>query len=360
MPKTQIIELDYNKLDQRKLKKTASILLDGGLIAIPTDTVYGLAVNSRNQKAVRRLYDIKKRPSSKPFVIQIPSKDMLAEFNLEVNKDAELLISKFWPGPLTIILKSKNKEKLAFRIPKDEIALGILKESNLPLYVPSANFSGDPAPRSVDDVIVSFDGLIEAIIRTKESKTRGLESTIVDMTEQPYLVLREAAVLTRELNALFSSEDKFTKAKNILAVCTGNSCRSVMAKGFLKKAFSGRNDVIIESAGTAAIDGFSPTKETIEVMQKQQIDISDEKSKHVNTSMVKRADLIFVMQKKHKDYILELNPEAADKVYLLKEFKDSSGRTEFNIADPIGQSLEVYERVCDEIKIEIERIKDFI
>jgi tRNA threonylcarbamoyl adenosine modification protein (Sua5/YciO/YrdC/YwlC family) len=360
MPKTKIINLDYKKLDKNKIKNAASILLDGGLIAIPTDTVYGLAVNSRNQEAVRRLYDIKKRPPSKPFVIQIPSKDMLAEFNLEINEDAKSLISKLWPGPLTIILKSKNEEKLAFRIPKDEIALGVLKESNLPLYVPSANFSGDPTPKSVNDVVVSFDGLIEAIIKVKKGKTIGLESTIVDMTQQPYLVLREAAVLTRELNTLFSSEDRFVKAKSILVVCTGNSCRSVMAKGFLKKSFSGRNDVIISSAGTAAIDGFSPTKETVEVMQKQQIDISDERSKHINSSMIKRADLILVMQKKHKDYICELYPEAVEKVYLLKEFKDSSGRTEFNIADPIGQSLEVYERVCDEIKSEIERIKDFI
>jgi protein-tyrosine-phosphatase len=268
-------------------------------------------------------------------------------------------MSRFWPGPLTNILKSKNNEKIGFRIPQNEIALAVLKECGLPLYVPSANFSDEAPPRGAQDVIVSFDGIIEGIIEAKDNAS-GLESTIVDMSQEPYLVLREGAIVTRQLNKEFSADAKFVKIKNVLVVCTGNSCRSIMAKGFLKKVLEKRNDVCVDSAGTAAINGFAPTKETIEVMQKEQIDVSIEKSKHITAGLINKADIILVMQKRHKDYIIETSPEDKDKVFLLKEFKDSSGRTDFEVADPIGQSLEVYERVAAEIKVEIERIKDFI
>jgi len=359
MPKTKIFKIDYKKIDSGKIKQSAEILASGGLLALPTDTVYGLAVNSRNEEAVKRLYEIKRRPLSKPFVIQISSVDKIDEYNVEINEDAKALMNKFWPGPLTIILKSKNEEKLAFRIPQDEIALGVLKECGLPLYVPSANFSGEPAPRGAQDVIVSFDGIIEGIIEVK-SKASGIESAIIDLTQEPYLVLREGVIGTRQLNKEFSAEGKFLKLKNILVVCTGNSCRSVMAKGLLKKVLEHRKDVTVDSAGTAAISGFSPTKETIEVMQRQLIDVSGERSKHITLAMIKRADLIFVMQTRHKDYVLDVMPEISDKVFLLREYKDSSGRTNFEVADPIGQSLEVYKRVAEEIKKEVLRIKDFI
>ena len=359
MSKTQIFKLDYEKIDADKIKRASEILISGGLLALPTDTVYGLAVSSRNKEAVKRLYDIKRRPLTKPFVIQISSIDKLDEFNVEINEDARVLMNKFWPGPLTIILKSKNKDKLAFRIPRDEIALEVLRECGLPLYVPSANFSGEPAPRGVRDVIVSFEGIIEGIIEV-ESGVNGVESAIVDLTQKPYLVLREGVIDSGQLNKEFSAEGKFLKVKNVLVICTGNSCRSVMAKGFLKKALEHRKEVIVDSAGTAAINGFAPTKETIEVMQREQIDVSGERSKHITLGMIKRADVILVMQTRHKNYILDVLPEISDKVFLLRKYKDSSGRTNFEIADPIGQSLEVYERVVEEIKKEILRIKDFI
>lgn len=359
MPKTRIIKVDYKKINADKIKQASEILISGGLLALPTDTVYGLAVNSRNKEAVKRLYDIKRRSLTKPFVIQISSIDKLDEFNVEINKDVNALMNKYWPGPLTMILKSKNKDKLAFRIPRDEIALEVLRKCGLPLYVPSANFSGEPAPRGVQDVIVSFDGIIEGIIEVK-SRASGVESAIIDLTQKPYLVIREGVIGCKQLNKEFSAEGKFLKVKNVLVVCTGNSCRSVMAKGFLKKVLKHRKDVTVDSAGTAAINGFAPTEETVKVMKRQQIDVSGERSEHVTPGMIKRADLILVMQTRHKNYILDILPETSNKVFLVREYKDSSGRTNFDVADPIGQSLEVYERVAEEIKKEILRIKDFI
>ena len=145
------------------------------------------------------------------------------------------------------------------------------------------------------------------------------------------------------------------KPKRILAVCTGNSCRSVMAKGLLKKLLAGR-DVQVASAGVSAIPGFRPTRETVEVMAKDGIDVSGHLTQRLTADMVDRADLILVMEHWHKEQILRLSSSAKPKVFLLKEFVDQTQGAEIEIPDPIAKPSEFYERCYQMIKECVEKV----
>ncbi len=151
------------------------------------------------------------------------------------------------------------------------------------------------------------------------------------------------------------------KIKSILLVCTGNSCRSVMAEGLLKKMLKefGKNDIEVQSCGIGTMDGLAPTDETIEVMKRESVDVSDYRSKKISEDLVKKADLILVMEEAHLSDVIRRVPEAAQKTHLLKKFAPevlSSHPEGFSIPDPIGRPMKDYEYCLDAIKREIERI----
>ena len=151
------------------------------------------------------------------------------------------------------------------------------------------------------------------------------------------------------------------KIRSILFVCTGNSCRSIMAEGLLKKYLSalGKNDIEVRSAGVGAMDGLSPTDGTIEVMKREGVDVSNYRSKKLTNDLIKDSDLILVMEYLHKDEVTRRVPEANSKTCLLKEFglDEKAIRPEgFSIPDPIGRPIKDYEYSLDTIKKEIERI----
>lgn len=152
-----------------------------------------------------------------------------------------------------------------------------------------------------------------------------------------------------------------SKIKSVLFVCTGNSCRSVMAEGLLKKRLKelGKNDIAVRSAGIRAADSLSPTKETIEVMKAEGVDMGGFKSAGITDAMIDEADLILVMSELHKHEVLRRVPAAASKTFLLKEY----GRTDKDekitnpeVPDPIGMALPGYKACLAIIKEEIERV----
>jgi len=149
--------------------------------------------------------------------------------------------------------------------------------------------------------------------------------------------------------------------KSVLFVCTGNSCRSIMAEGLLKKYLKdiGKSGVEVHSAGIRALDGLSPTRETIEVMKDQGIDVSGYRSKNLSDEMIENADLILTMEDIHKNDVIDRMPEAVVKTHLLKEFgkADIDVHPEgFDIPDPIGRPVKDYKSSVNMIKKEIERI----
>lgn len=155
------------------------------------------------------------------------------------------------------------------------------------------------------------------------------------------------------------------KINSVLFVCTGNSCRSVMAEWLLKKYLKslGKSRIKVQSAGILALGGLSPTSETIDVMSHEGLDVKGYISKSLTTELLKDADLILVMEDLHKKEVLKILPEAASKTYLLREFgkeTEEGDSSPSGISDPIGRSIDVYKNCLETIKKEIERIAKVI
>lgn len=361
---TKIVSIDPDSPAEDLIRQAAQILKKGGLVIIPTETVYGIAADSSNEKAITRLSEIKGRSADKPFSLHIAEKEKIEEFAGDIPVNAYKLIDKFWPGPLTLVLKTKDsirsakgepgKGTIGIRMPDNEVALQIISLSGVNVVCPSANLFGKPAPASLQEAIKDLNGKVDFAIDA--GKTRlGLESSVVDITGEHPVILREGAIKKEEIEAV-------TNKKIVLFVCTGNSCRSVMAKAYMEKRLKekDRRDVIILSAGILGLNNMGPTAETRQVLQKEGIDVNNHRSSKVNAEMVKKSDIILVMERIHEERILELAPQAKTRVFLLKEFAKIEGDGSTSIADPIGNSLEFYERTFKIIKEAVNRAVEII
>jgi L-threonylcarbamoyladenylate synthase len=193
-----VIKIDPANPDRRKIAIAAKVIREGGLVVFPTETVYGIAVNSLDKKAVDRLRKVKGRPEGKPFTVHISDLKMIRDMGCIITGAAEKLMAEFWPGPLTIILKSQKGEKIGFRMPADKTALELISASGVPVVAPSANLSGRSAPVTADEAMADLEGKIDMVIDGGRTKV-GLESTVVDMTVEPFKVLRAGAIKEEEL-----------------------------------------------------------------------------------------------------------------------------------------------------------------
>lgn len=188
--------------ENASLEIASSILKKGGLVASPTETVYGLCANAFNEQAVRNIYKAKGRPSDNPLIVHIANLDMLNELVLEVSPIAKQLIEQFWPGPMTLIFKARSVipkvvtgglDTVAIRFPSHPTILKLILESGLPLAAPSANLSGKPSPTTFERVFEDLNGKIDCIIQGKPSKY-GVESTVIDTTRQVATILRPGGI----------------------------------------------------------------------------------------------------------------------------------------------------------------------
>jgi sua5/yciO/yrdC/ywlC family protein len=197
--------------DIEYINEAADIIYKGGVVAFPTETVYGLGANALNEEAVDKIFKAKGRPQDNPLIVHVASKN-IENLAKEVPKVAKDLIDKFWPGPLTIILNKKdiipnrtsaNLESVGIRMPNNEIALKLIELSGCPIAAPSANISGRPSPTEVDRCIEDLDGKVDYIIGWKKSDV-GVESTIVDCTVMPPVILRPGGITLEMLREVCS------------------------------------------------------------------------------------------------------------------------------------------------------------
>lgn len=198
---TQVVVIDENNIDEKAkeaLKKAGQILLDGGLVAFPTETVYGLGGDGRNPDSSKKIYAAKGRPSDNPLIVHIWQVEDLYKVASDVPEAAIKLANAFWPGPLTMILNKSDLiplettgglETVAVRMPSNKIAAAMIKEGGGFIAAPSANTSGRPSPTMAKYCIEDLDGKVEMIIDGGQVGI-GLESTIIDLTVDVPMILR--------------------------------------------------------------------------------------------------------------------------------------------------------------------------
>lgn len=214
------------------VRRGAEIIKSGGLVAFPTETVYGLGANALDADAVRRIYETKGRPSDNPLILHVSSIEM-TEGLVELNWRARMLMEKFWPGPLSIVLPAKEVipsrtrgglPTAAVRMPDAAVALALIKFSNLPIAAPSANISGRPSPTDAETVRRDVGDKIPLVIDGGETRF-GVESTVIDMTGEHAVLLRPGGLAKEDIEAELGEEVLLPQDQTIIKRSPGTRYR---------------------------------------------------------------------------------------------------------------------------------------
>ena len=213
------------------------MIREGGLVAVPTETVYGLAGNGLDEAAVRQIYEVKGRPPVKPLSLMVPDQAAMALYCDPIPESAKTLAEKFWPGPLTIVLNSRELvpeivraggATVGLRCPDNVLTLNALAEAGVPFAAPSANPSGEPSPKTAEEVLRYFDGKIDGVIDGGPC-TIGTESTLIDLSRTPYRILRQGALPYEQI------ADALAEKMDVLGITGPSGCGKTIALDVFRK-----------------------------------------------------------------------------------------------------------------------------
>lgn len=218
-------------ITEKNLNEAAKMIAAGKLVAVPTETVYGLACSGLDAQAVEQVYEVKGRPEVKPLALMLHKGAAVTKYCSAVPKQARVLMDKFWPGPLTIVLNSKDivpdivragGSTVALRCPDHPLTQALLKKAKLPFAAPSANPSGEKSPVTAQEVLGYFDGKISAVVDGGECGL-GTESTIIDMSCAPYKILRRGALPEEEISSALA------EGITLIGITGGTGCGKTTA-----------------------------------------------------------------------------------------------------------------------------------
>jgi len=351
------------------LNKATKILRSGGIIIYPTDTLYGFGAMINNKKAIKKLYELKKRDKKRPFSILINDIKQAEHICGGLTSREEEFFKLLLPGKITVLLKAKRKinisgfemlEKVGFRIPDSNLCHLLVKKVGLPITSSSVNISHEPNLDDTREIATKFSKDVDLFLDCGPVfSLKG--SSVVDLTVSPPILIREGDVLKEDIEKKLNIKILSSINRNftITFVCSGNICRSPMAEGILKKLLERSKfykQIVINSAGTLNLIPTKASEEAIKISHKNKVDISKHRSRPVEKLILDKANLIICMAMYHYNILVKNFPEYANKIFVLKSMNKEQYLNDPSIADPIGMSEEFYEKIYFEIESELRRL----
>lgn len=338
--KTTILKINPARPDVQQIRQAALAVLDGKVIAFPTETVYGIGACALRKDAVGKIYEMKKRPAEKPLAYHIGEFGTLEKLNVRMTSVFRFFKKQFWPGPVTLIAWSELEEKVGIRFPKNEIACRLIRQCGELFLGTSANVSDGPSPKTAEEVLRVFPDQVDIVMDGGPCQL-GEDSTVVDLTVYPPKIVRRGALIREVETACARASSGNIPRKKILIVCTGNTCRSPMAEAWLRAELRKRalaDQIEVVSCGIMARDGGQAAPEANLVLKNDEVQLGDFKTRACRREEVMESDLIVAMTEQHQDFISSLCPPAAGRVIVL------------DVEDPIGLSIQAYEHSYQTIK----------
>ena len=253
---TKLIKIDADNPNREDMQEAAEIIRSGGLVAFPTETVYGLGANALDPEASKRIYAAKGRPSDNPLIVHICRFEELESIAKEVPTQAGKLADAFWPGPLTMIVWKNEKvpyettggmDTVAIRMPNHPVALALIDESGCMIAAPSANTSGKPSPTEAAHVALDLDGKIPMILDGGPVGI-GIESTIIDLTEKIPMILRPGYITKEMLEEVLGEEVRIDPG-----IIAADSTKKPKAPGMKYKHYAPKADLVLVEGEQEAV-----------------------------------------------------------------------------------------------------------